>query len=106
MPSATFYIKNIRRSLTSVVSKLPFSKIEGEAILLRSQLNPENSLNEHLVWLWSMLNIERKLLKTLKQEGALLECRCEAKKDEIIIKSNAAEMLHLLEADLYVEVNR
>ena len=106
MTSATFYIKNMQRGLSSVASKIPFSKVEGEAIVMRSQLKPENSLNEHLVWLWGMLNIERKLLKTLKQEGAVLECRCEAKKGDIIIKSNAAEMLHLLEADLYVEVNR
>jgi hypothetical protein len=84
--------------------RLPCSEIERGDVVVRSQLGEDAPLNEHLVWLWSMLKHDRRLLKAVRQEGGHIECRCKVSKGPVSLRANAAEMLHLLGIDLLVEV--
>lgn len=83
--------------------KLPFAAIKQGKVVIQSQLDPSEPINDHLVWLWGMIHHERKLLKRLQDDEGSLTCRCEAKKGTAIIRPNGAEMLHLLNMDLVLE---
>ena len=87
----------------TVRSKLPFSKVEGSSVVVRSQLAEEVPLNEHLVWLWGMLKHERRVLKTAVASGATISCECVVPKGPLQLLPNGAEMLHLLGAELRLE---
>ena len=85
--------------------RLPFAVIEHGDIVLRSPLEPSVPLNDHLMWLWMILDIKRKPLKNLQQQGgAKMICRCKVPKGCVRILPNAATMLHLLELELVLEV--
>jgi hypothetical protein len=87
-----------------VRSKVPFATVEEGVLVVRSQLGPAASLNEHLVWLWGVLQHERRVLKNAIAGGARIVCECVVPKGSIRILPNGAEMLHLLGCELVVEV--
>jgi hypothetical protein len=74
----------------------------NEEILHVSQLDANATVNEHLVWLWGMLNLERRYLKSLQSEGAALCVRVSGARLPIELRPNGAEMLHLLNATLLI----
>lgn len=83
--------------------QLPFAIIAGSDIVLRSQLSPDAPLDVHLVWLWGMLQNERRFLKSLVSEDALVTVYVTRHVGAIEIKASGAEMLHLLGANLFVD---
>ena len=87
----------------SVQSKLKFSALHGRDVIIRSALGTDASLNEHLVWLWGLVKHERRVLKKVAAEGARIVCSCRVPKGEIRLLPNAAEMLHLLGAELILD---
>ena len=87
-----------------VRSKLPFSRIENGTVVLSSQLGSEASINEHLVWLWGMVKNERRVLKSAVDSGARITCECSVQKGPIRLLANASEMLHLLGAELLLQI--
>lgn len=90
--------------IPAIISKLPNAVKEGGKAIVTSPLATDASLNDHLVWLWGMLKHERRFIKNLHAEGVRLVCDCEARKNEIALSPNGAEMLHLLGAELVVKV--
>lgn len=85
--------------------RLPFAVIERGDVVLRSQLEPSLPLNDHLIWLWNMLQTRRKYLRNLQQQGdAKLVCLCKVPRRKLRLLPNAAEMLHLLEVELVIEL--
>jgi hypothetical protein len=73
-------------------------------IVIHSALESSEPLNEHLVWLWTSLQGKRRFLKNLQQCGGKLVCHCKVSKGSIHLRPNAAEMLHLLDMELVLEV--
>jgi hypothetical protein len=71
-------------------------------VVLKSQLDPKASLNDHLVWLWGIVQGERRYLKSLQAEGALISVNASGTVEPIELKPNGAEMLHLLGATLVI----
>jgi hypothetical protein len=102
MTTATFVITGA--SNPGLRAQFPSAVAEAGRLLVQSQLSPEASLNEHLVWLWGMLNHNRRALKRFQAEGAEFKCLCRVKKGPISVQPNGAEMLHLLGCELVVEV--
>jgi hypothetical protein len=85
--------------------RLPFAVLEHGEVVIRSPLEPSLPLNDHLIWLWGMLKMRRKFLKNLQQQsGAKIVCRCKVPKGSVRLLPNAAEMLHLLEVELILEL--
>jgi hypothetical protein len=103
MTRVTFKVAGAGTYAEVVRSKLPFARLEGETVVLPSQLAESASLNDHLVWLWGMLHNERRVLKTAAASGATLICECVVPKGPIRILPNASEMLHILGVELVVE---
>ncbi|WIO73502.1 hypothetical protein QP938_09340 [Porticoccaceae bacterium LTM1] len=85
-------------------SKLPFSSIKQGNVIIQSKLEAGLPLNDHLVWLWGMLQNERRLLKRIEEEESKIICQCQVGRGAVIIKPNGAEMLHLLNMELMLEI--
>ena len=81
---------------------LPFAKVSSDGIAIVSKLDSNATVNAHLVWLWGMLNLERRYLKSLQSEGAALSVRVSGARLPIELRPNGAEMLHLLNATLLI----
>jgi hypothetical protein len=81
---------------------LAFASLDGNDVVLKSQLDPKVSLNDHLVWLWGIVQGERRYLKSLQAEGALISVTAGGTVEPIELKPNGAEMLHLLGATLVI----
>lgn len=100
MTQAVFRVECDPAQLGAVKGRLPgFYRQERDALVLPSPLPAEQPLNEHLVWLWGMLQSQRRILKRLQAEGARLVVDCRAAAP-VRLQPNAAEMLHLLGAEL------
>jgi hypothetical protein len=80
-------------------------EIERGDLVLRSKLAPGHPLNDHLVWLWTMLKRQRRYLKSLQLQGIRMICECEVPPGSIHILPNSAEMLHLLGIELVIEAS-
>jgi hypothetical protein len=104
MTTVTLRISGVHSRAVALKAGLPFSAIDKGDVVVRSQLQPTEELNSHLVWLWGVLQHERRSLKTLKAEGATLVCEAKVPKGKVQIKPNGAEFLHLLGAELILEV--
>ncbi len=104
MSSVEILFEGVTNRKDAICSKLPFTSIEKGNVVIRSQLDKNSSINEHLVWLWGMLNGERRFIKSLQQEGAKLVCYCRASKGKHRIQPNGSEMLHLLNLELVLEI--
>jgi len=100
---AVFEISNIGNRQESVVRQVPFAEAEKDFVVIRSALTADASINEHLMWLWGRLKHERKYLKGIQQDGAVLTCKIRGANANIEIFPNGAEMLHLLNAKLVIE---
>jgi hypothetical protein len=85
--------------------RLPFAMTQGTDIVLKSQLGPEASLNDHLVWLWGMLNNERRFLKFLISQGAELTVTASGSGGPFVVRPNGAELLHLLGVTLVIDAH-
>jgi hypothetical protein len=96
---------SVRRESILEQLRLPGAAIEHGDVVIRSPLEASLPLNEHLIWLWGMLKLRRKYLKGLQQQsGAKMVCRCKVPRGSVKLLPNAAEMLHLLEVELVLEV--
>lgn len=91
----TLHISRIPSTADATRKPLPFAVLEGTDIVLKSQLGPEASVNDHLVWLWGMLKHERRYLKSLAAAGAMMRVQVTGYRGPIEIKPNGAEMLHV-----------
>lgn len=87
----------------AVQAWLPFAKVDGKDVVIRSPLGVDASLNDHLIWFWGHLNSHRRLLKRITADGANLIFSCQVPRGSIRLLPNAAEMLHLLGAELCLE---
>lgn len=103
MTKAVVVITGLPERAELIRSKLRSASIKQGKVIVRSQLESDLPLNEHLVWLWMVLKHERRFLKNIQAEGGKLTCECETKKGAVSIKPNGAEMLHLLEMELVLE---
>jgi hypothetical protein len=99
----TLRITNIPSAADAARKRLTFTVIDGSDIVFKSQLSRESPLNEHLVWFWGMLQGERRYLKSLAAQGAIVTVHARGNQEPLEIKSNGAEMLHLLGATLRIE---
>ena len=104
MTTAEIRVTGVSTRRESIRERLPGAVIEQADVLVRSPLESSKPLNEHLVWLWGMLKHQRRFLKNLQREGGKLICRCKVPKGGVTLLPNAAEMLHLLEMELVLEV--
>lgn len=101
--NAAVEISNVKSRQESIVCKIAFAEAEKDVVMIRSALAGDVLLNEHLVWLWGRLKHERRYLKNLQQDGAILTVRIKGVSGNIVIQANGAEMLHLLNAQLVIE---
>ncbi len=100
MSLVTFRVSGPNLQLEAALAMLPMSRIDKGSIVLVSQLAPESPLNDHLVWLWGMLQNERRFLKSAASAGASLTFECKGIKGPIRLLPNGAEAIHLLGAEL------
>ena len=84
-------------------ARFPDAFVQRGDVVIRSTLDASSSLNDHLMSLWRSLKFERPYLKKLKQQGVPLVCHCKVRGGPVHLQPNAAEMLHLLGAELVVE---
>jgi hypothetical protein len=98
-------ISEVESRAVSISSKLPASEIVKSNVVIRSKLGIDSSLNEHLTWLWGMLKSERRFIKRIQEEGAVIKCHCKIKKGCHSIQPNGVEMLHLLGIELEIEAS-
>jgi len=104
MTAAEVRVSGLTNRKEYIRERLAGAVIEQGDVVVRSPLDSSKPLNEHLVWLWGMLKHQRRFLKNLQQEGGKLTCRCTVPKGGVTLLPNAAEMLHLLEMELVLEV--
>jgi hypothetical protein len=100
--NVVFEITRLPNAVAGARKSLPFAKMTSDGIAIVSQLDSNATVNEHLVWLWGMLSHERRYLKSLQSEGAALSVRVSGARFPIELRSNGAEMLHLLNTTLLI----
>jgi hypothetical protein len=59
--NVVFEITRLPNGAAGVRKSLPFAKVSSDGIAIVSQLDANAPVNEHLVWLWGMLNLERRI---------------------------------------------
>jgi hypothetical protein len=100
--NVVFEIAGLPNPAAGVRKSPPYAKVSSDGITIVSQLGPNATVNEHLVWLWGMLQHERRYLKSLQSEGAAVSVRVHGAGLPIEVRPNGAEMLHLLNATLFI----
>jgi hypothetical protein len=100
--SAEFRISNLGPRAASTRDTFAFAVLEANDVVIRCPLGDDYSLNDKLVWLWGGLNHQRRKLKALQAEGAVLSCVCINRSGKLVLQPNAAEFLHLTGASLVV----
>jgi hypothetical protein len=103
MATVTFRISGLPNSAGGRRKSLAFAVVTGSDVVIESQLASHAPLNDHLVWLWGVLQHERRYLKSLQSEGAVLAVHARGVRLPVEIKPNGAEMLHLLNASMVIE---
>ena len=88
--NVVFEITRLPNAAAGVRKSLPFAKVSADGIAIVSQLDSNAGVNEHLVWLWGMLNFERRYLKSLQSEGAALSVRVSGARLPIELRPNGA----------------
>ena len=102
MFDVTLRITDLPSEASAKRKALPFAEVEGTSIIIKSSLAANQSLNEHLIFLWRAVRNERRYLKSLQSEGAKITVHVAGARKPIEIKPNSAEMLHLLGATLVI----
>lgn len=102
MVSVVLRITKLPSRASAKRKSLPFASVEGNDIIVRSPLAKDVPLNEHLVWLWGILQHERRYLRGLQSEGALIAVHASGTRGTIEVKPNGAELLHILGATLLI----
>ena len=95
-------ISNLPNAAAAHRKTLAFASVVGNEVVLKSQLDSSAPLNEHLVWIWGMVQGERRYLKSLRSEGATISIQAKGVAQPIELKPNGAEMLHILGATLMI----
>ena len=103
MVSATFRIVGVPERASSIRERLPFSVVVRGDVEVSSRISTDLPLNDHLVWIWGMLKGHRRFLASIKANGGRFECVCRIPRGAVHLLPNAAEMLHLLGAELILE---
>ena len=103
MAAVTFRISGLPNSAAGKRKSLAFAVATGNDVVIESPLAADAPLNDHLVWLWGTLQHERRYLKSLQSEGAVLSVHARGVPLPVELKPNGAEMLHLLNASLVIE---
>jgi hypothetical protein len=104
MTTAEVRLSGVSDRKESIREQLAWSVIERGDIVIRSALDPSEPLNAHLVWLWTSLQGKRRFLRSLQECGGKLVCHCKVPKGRTHLLPNAAQMFHLLEMELVLEV--
>ena len=99
-----FRISNLGSRSSSTRDLLTFAIVEGTDVVIRCPAGSGESPSEKLVWLWGLLKHERRKLKTLQADGAILSCVCTVPCGPVLLQPNAAEFLHLTGASLVINV--
>ena len=55
MARVVFLITNLPNKVSATTKRLAFAAIEGTSVKIESQLPEDSPLNDHLVWLWGVL---------------------------------------------------
>jgi len=95
-------ITNVANRAATISQLLPFAVAENQECLLRSPLAENATLNDHLVWLWGTLDLNRRKLKSLQADGACLIFKARGFRGDLEIDPNGAMPLHLLNASLRI----
>jgi len=103
MASVAFRVSRLPNEASAKRKGLPGAAVTGNQLVMESPLGAEVSLNDHLVWLWGFLKHERRYLKSLQSEGAVLAVHASGFRMPVEVRANGAEMLHLLNASLVIE---
>ena len=102
MKKVALRISGLPNAAAGVRKRLPFSALDGQELVLESALPPDAPLNDHLVWIWGLLQNERRYLKSLQSEGAKLTVIAPFRPGGVEIHPNGAEFLHLLGVTLTI----
>jgi hypothetical protein len=104
MTTAAFHVSGLAHQAETIRDMLPFAVVEHGAVIIRSPLSATESVNAHLVWLWSFLQHKRRYLESLQTQGAQLSCICCVPRGKAHLLPNGAQMLHLLGVELIIEM--
>src|SRR5262245_46134349 len=102
MVDVALRITKIPSTADAVRKQLPFAELDNGELVIQSRLSPDTALNEHLVWLWGLLQNERRYLKSLQAQGAEIAVHARGFRGPFEVKPNGAEMLHLLGVTLVI----
>jgi len=103
MASVAFRISRLPNEASGRRKELPGAIVSGDELVMKSHLAESAPLNDHLVWLWGFLKHERRYLKSLQAEGAVLVVHVSGVGLPVELKPDGAEMLHLLNASLLID---
>lgn len=67
---------------------------DGEDFVFNSRLAPDVSVSEHLKWLHSILQFERKWLRKLQEDGVDMVCRIRVRGRTVTIEPEALLLMH------------
>lgn len=77
----------------------------GDDYVLISGLEPTASVTEHLRWLQTLLDDDRKLLRKLQAEGVLIACRIRVRDRSFFIEPEALLLMHQFHLRTVVSFN-
>ena len=78
-------------------------RTEADGHHFRSALPSADDVNAHLIWIFGMLDLNRKLLRSMAQSGVRIVCKCKwTKSRPVVLQAKALAMAHLLGVDLEV----
>jgi hypothetical protein len=103
MASVVFKVSPLPNEASGKRKRFPGATVSGNELIMRSPLGADASLNDHLIWFWGHLKLERRYLKSLQSEGAVLAVHATGVPLPVELRGNAAEMLHLLNASLIIK---
>ena len=88
-----------------IKTKLPHAYFEGETIVVQSPLGADASLGQHVSWFSGIVMYERPILRRAIANGAKVVVEASVSPGPIRISPHDVLMLHLLNADLILNVS-
>ena len=89
--------------VTKQIGKFGWCKTEKDGFHFVSALPVTDDMNDHLIWIFMILEHSRKLLRTMTQHGVPITCKCKwNKKRPVQLKAKALGMAHLLGISLEI----